>query len=138
MRCIREPDTVLLAFTLRLRKSPDTIGDRLQKAVMTSHRLKCGPSPRNDVCRMAQEIREGSRKIRKRKERPAIHGTMDCGQKCFVLGWQCHQSLSEFLANGHLPQKSRQSANDKNDTGGCAQISRVKEKKGRKRGIHYF
>ena len=34
------------------------------------------------------------------------------------LGWRCHQILSGFLANGHLPRVSRQSrlsANDKGD-----------------------
>ena len=29
--------------------------------------------------------------------------------------WLSHQTLSAFLANGHLPRVSRQSANDKSD-----------------------
>ena len=31
---------------------------------------------------------------------PAVHGTMDCGQKSFKLVWRCHKLLSRFLANG--------------------------------------
>ena len=33
-------------------------------------------------------------------------------QESFKLGWQCHQLLSVFLANGHLPRVSRQSVNN--------------------------
>jgi hypothetical protein len=40
---------------------------------------------------------------------------MGCGQKSFKLVWWCHQLLSGFLANDHLPQVSRLSANDKDD-----------------------
>ena len=35
--------------------------------------------------------------------------------KSFKLVWRCHQFLSEFLANGHLPRVLRQSTNDKSD-----------------------
>ena len=31
------------------------------------------------------------------------------------LVWRCHQLLSRFLANDHLPRMSSQSANDKGD-----------------------
>jgi hypothetical protein len=37
------------------------------------------------------------------------HHSASCGQKSFRLVKRCHQLLSEFLANGHLPQESRQS-----------------------------
>ena len=40
---------------------------------------------------------------------PAVHGAMDCNQKSFKLVCWCHQLLSGFLANGHLPRVSRQS-----------------------------
>ena len=41
-------------------------------------------------------------------------------KKSFKLVWWCHQLLSGFLANGHLPRVSLQSclsANDKSDNG---------------------
>ena len=43
---------------------------------------------------------------------------MDYGQKSFMLMLRCHQSLSGFLAEDHLPQmsyQSLQSVNDKDD-----------------------
>ena len=49
----------------------------------------------------------------------------DLDQTSFMLVWQYHQLLSEFLANGHLPQVSHQSqlsANYKGDTGGYLNI----------------
>ena len=39
----------------------------------------------------------------------AVHVAMGCSQKSFKLVWRCHQLLSGFLAEGHLPQMSRQS-----------------------------
>jgi hypothetical protein len=38
-----------------------------------------------------------------------VHGTMGCYQKSFKLVWGCHQLLSGFLANSHMPRVSRQS-----------------------------
>ena len=43
---------------------------------------------------------------------PVIHGAIGCSPKDFKLVWWCHQPLSRFLANYHLPQVS---ANDKGD-----------------------
>ena len=37
-----------------------------------------------------------------------VHGATGYDQKCFKLVWRCHQLLSGFLANGHLPRVSRQ------------------------------
>ena len=36
-------------------------------------------------------------------------------KKSFGLVWRCYQLLSGFLVNGHLPQGSCPSANDKGD-----------------------
>ena len=41
--------------------------------------------------------------------RPVVHGAMGCGLKSFKLVWRCHQLLTGFLANYHLPFVSRQS-----------------------------
>ena len=49
------------------------------------------------------------------QDSPTVHGTMGFGQKSFRLVWRCHQLLSGFLANGHLPRMSCLSANDKED-----------------------
>ena len=47
---------------------------------------------------------------------PRSHGLW--AKKSFKLMWRCHQLLSGFLANGHLPRVSRQSClltNDKSE-----------------------
>ena len=49
---------------------------------------------------------------------PAVHGTMGCDQKSFMLLWLCHLLLSGFLDSDHLlrlSHQSRLSANDKGD-----------------------
>ena len=49
---------------------------------------------------------------------PVVHAAMGCRQKSFKLVWWCHQLLSWFLVNDHLPRvslQSRLSANDKGD-----------------------
>ena len=33
--------------------------------------------------------------------KPVVYGVLSCGQKCFMLVWQCHQLLSGFLASFH-------------------------------------
>ena len=43
---------------------------------------------------------------------------MGCGQISYMLVWQFHEFLSEFLANGHLPRVLRQSRLPANDKGG--------------------
>jgi hypothetical protein len=47
----------------------------------------------------------------------AVHRAIGCGQKNFKLAWRCHQLLSGFLVNGHLPRVSYQSRPSANDMG---------------------
>ena len=62
--------------------------------------------------------------------RPVMHGyTGHCQKQSLMLLWLCHQILSGYLANGHLPRVSRQSPLSASyewkwsETGSCAQIS---------------
>ena len=50
--------------------------------------------------------RNGSNLIAVPKARLVVHGAMGCGQESFKLVWRCHQLLSVFLAEGHLPRVS--------------------------------
>ena len=45
--------------------------------------------------------------------RPVVYGVTGCGQKKLHASVACHQLLSRFLANAHLPQVSHQLSNDK-------------------------
>ena len=46
-----------------------------------------------------------------------VNGAMGCGQKIIKIVCRCHQLLSRFLANGHLPRVSCQSRLLANETG---------------------
>ena len=43
-----------------------------------------------------------------------VHGAMGCAQKSFKPMWRCHQLVSGFLANGHLPRVLCQSLSANN------------------------
>ena len=43
-----------------------------------------------------------------REDTAVVHEAISCGYKSFKLVSRCHQLQFGFLANGHLPQKSRQ------------------------------
>ena len=55
MRWSRRPCTDLLAFTSQMRKTPKNF----HEGCMTSHRLKWGPLPSNEVGVIAQYVRKG-------------------------------------------------------------------------------
>ena len=87
----------------------------------TSHHLKWGPLPANEVGRIVQHVRkgEGWKGGKGGVERKCVaccpwsHWLQP--KKLYKLVWQYHQFLFRFLAKGHLLRVSRQSANDKGD-----------------------
>jgi hypothetical protein len=66
---------------------------------------------------MSRREKEGKDEVSKMVKVPSsvLHGAIKCGQKSFKVVWRCHQLLSGFLVNGHLPQVLHQSANNKGD-----------------------
>jgi hypothetical protein len=66
-----------------------------------------------------------------------LHGAMDCDQNSCMLVWRCHQLLSGFLTNDHLPRVAHQSPNDKGDNeikpGVCVDLAFDKKKTSAKR-----